>query len=80
MTDKNTQTEQCTIPSVMHWVAVEDRLPNEHEDVMVYCYGNRKSKHFPNLQFMKQSSFYNGEFECTEDVTHWAELPEPPCA
>jgi hypothetical protein len=68
------------IASVMHWVAVEEKLPNEHQDVMVYYYGNKNSKHFPNLQFMKQSSFYNDEFECTEEVTHWAELPETPCA
>ena len=71
--------EQLALASVIHWVAVEDRLPEEHQDVMVYYYSNRKSKFFPNLQFMKQSSYYNGRFECDEEVTHWGELPEPPC-
>ena len=81
-TEKNLEKSEkaLRIGSVMHWVAVEDELPNEHQDVMVYYYGNRKSKHFPDLQFMKQSSFYNDRFECEEEVTHWAELPEPPCA
>jgi len=66
------------ISTVMEWVGVEEDSPNEHEDVLVYYYSNKKSKSFPNLQFMKESSFYDGKFECKEEVTHWAKLPNPP--
>jgi len=61
------------------WVAVYKELPSEHEDVLVYYYGNKDCEHFSDLQFMKQSSFYNNVFECKEEVTHWAKLPNPPC-
>ena len=60
------------------WVKVEDRFPEEHQDVLVYYYGNRKCSHFPDLQFIKQSSFFNGRFECDEDISYWRELPNPP--
>lgn len=66
--------------NIVQWVSIDDRLPNEHQDILVYYYGNKNSEHFPELQFIKQSSFYNNEFECDEDVTHWAILPDPPCA
>lgn len=65
-------------PTVMKWVGVEEDTPNEHEDVLVYYYSNKRSKDFPNLQFIQESSFYDGKFECKEEVTHWAELPNPP--
>ena len=62
--------------SFIEWVSVEDRLPDEHQDVIVYfCY---RSKEYLNLRFMKQTSFYNDEFECIEEVTHWGELPNFP--
>jgi len=64
--------------TVMEWVGVQEYTPNEHEDVLVYYYSDKKSKSFPNLQFMKESSFYDGKFECKEEVTHWAKLPNPP--
>lgn len=66
--------------SVIEWNSVNEILPSDHQDVLVYYYGNRNSKHWPDLQFMKQSSFYDGCFECNEEVTYWANLPKPPFA
>ena len=60
------------------WISVKDRLPDEHQDVLVYYYGNRSSFHFPLVRYMKESSYYDGCFECEEEVTHWTILPEPP--
>ena len=65
-------------PQEGEWISVEDKLPNEHQDIIVYYYGNKNSKYFPSSQFMKQSSFYNDEFECNEEVTHWKTLSTPP--
>ena len=72
--------EAGQVDAVVMWRSVKDELPEEHEDVLVYFYGNKDSKHFPECRYMKQSCFYNGAFECEEEVTHWAELPEPPQA
>lgn len=69
---------QTHASKVSEWISVNDRLPSEHQDVLVYYYGNRNSIHFPNSQFMKQSSFYDNKFECGEEVTHWRSLPDAP--
>jgi len=61
----------------LQWVSVEDKLPEEHTDILVYFYGNKKSRHFPGCRYIKQSSYYGGRFE-TDDVTHWCELPNLP--
>jgi len=60
------------------WIDVNENLPEEHQDVLVYYYFNKKSYHFPDSQFIKESSYYNGRFECDEEVTHWRKLPELP--
>ena len=57
------------------WVAVEDKLPEEHEDVLVYYH--QPSKHFDNLFYITQSSYYDEKFE-TENVTHWMPLLSNP--
>jgi hypothetical protein len=63
----------------MNWIKIEDRLPEEHQDILVYY--NPHSFHFPDARYMTQSSFYDNEFEMINDrheVTHWQPLPEPP--
>lgn len=80
-TNGETIEEQANpLETLVMWRSVENELPEEHEDVLVYYYGNKDSKHFPELQFIKQTSFYNERFECDEEVTHWTKLPEPPLA
>jgi len=61
----------------MEWISVEDRLPEEHQSILVYYYLNKKSKHFPLRRYMTESAFYNGEFE-NNDVTHWMPLLKLP--
>lgn len=77
---REAKTQALNLPCVINWVAIDRELPKEHEDVLVYYYHNKASRHFPNNQFIKETSFYDGEFECKEEVTHWAALPEPPCS
>ncbi|ETK19273.1 hypothetical protein H097_10452 [Pseudomonas sp. FH4] len=58
------------------WIKVEDRLPDEHQDCLVYYH--QPSISFPNLHYMTESSFYNGRFEIPKQVSHWQPLPAPP--
>jgi len=64
--------------TIVMWRSVEEQLPEEHEDVLVYYYGNRDSKFCRECRYIKQSCYYDGEFECEEEVTHWAKIPDPP--
>jgi len=59
------------------WINVEDRLPEEHEDVLVYYYHNRKSKYFPECRYITESGFYKGRFELEKEITHWMPLHAP---
>ena len=71
---KNTETKQCTIPSVINWVACKDALPKHETDVICYC-----------LDFEVRVGRKTGDFwfidgySLPQDITHWQELPEPPC-
>ena len=60
------------------WISVEDRFPEEHQDVLVYYYGNKDSIHFPECRYMTGTSFYNGVFELEKEITHWMPLPDKP--
>jgi len=62
----------------MKWIKPEEQLPEEHEDILVYYYSNINSLHFPTARYIKETSFYEGEFECNEVVTHWAKMPVLP--
>jgi hypothetical protein len=55
------------------WVSVEDKLPKEHTDILVWVEQNKSSL------CIEQSSYYNGRFESEHLVTHWRPLlPSPP--
>jgi hypothetical protein len=64
--------------NTVDWISVSEKLPEEHEDVLVYYYSNRDTLYFPNARYMKETSFYKGKFECDEEVSHWSLLPDPP--
>ncbi len=49
--------------SMSEWISVEDRLPEEHQSILVYYYLNKKSKHFPLRRYMTESAFYNGSLK-----------------
>ena len=67
--------EQLHIPLVINWVAVEDELPSHQTDVMTY------SKEFEvrNGRCMQKGTWFVDGYSKRVDVTHWAELPKPPC-
>jgi hypothetical protein len=57
------------------WIAVGNRLPDEHQDVLVYY--RQPSAAFEGLHYITQSSYYNERFE-TDLVTHWMPIIAPP--
>jgi hypothetical protein len=66
----------------MEWIKVEDRLPNQEEQVIAYVKG-----HPSPIQMLAYEGGVLKTWYCwVEDnditefyqVTHWVELPEPP--
>ena len=59
------------------WISVEDRLPEEHEDVLTYF---RFDLIFGGHSFsMCQDCMVSPDrWDNENDVTHWMPLPEPP--
>ena len=59
----------------MKWISVEDRLPDNINDVIVYMECSMQSAWYkPNVGFISNS--FGGNI--THAVTHWLPLPEPP--
>ena len=65
------------------WISVEERLPDNERQVLVYgmrgricvCrYESRYDKHFRNLRV----GFYRNEDKKLMNVRYWMSLPEPP--
>ena len=59
----------------MEWISVKDRLPEIHEDVLIWfrgtvCFGDRTS----DGHWRPEGG--NGNFD--DDITHWMPLPDPP--
>lgn len=68
------QKPQSNIGTVMHWVAVIEKLPKDKQYVIVT---NGKQV------IMAQYYQYSQKFVLADKelfVTHWMELPKPPCA
>ena len=65
---------ESLIPSVINWVACKDALPKHETDVICYC-----------LDFEVRVGRKTGDFwfidgySLPQDITHWQELPDPPC-
>jgi len=59
------------------WISVEDKMPDEKEDVLVFLQVDDASRY--EVAFL-----YNGKWRCSEGylcvshITHWMRLPEPP--
>ena len=72
--NKNPQKPQSNIGAVMHWVAVAEKLPKDKQYVIV-----TNGKQVIMAQYYK----YSQKFVLADKelfVTHWMELPKPPCA
>jgi len=74
MNNKLQQKLQSSIDAVMQWVAVTERLPKDKQYVIV-----TNGKQVIMAQYYK----YSQKFVLADKeifVTHWMELPKPPCA
>lgn len=73
----NQETAQLGIGAVIGWVSVSDELPKEHKhrmsrDVLTIA-GSKMSVKSYDFELGR----WNGSPHIT--VTHWMELPSPPC-
>lgn len=80
----NEQSPQLTIPRVMHWVSVLEKLPPKNEVVIGYFprgdeSGAKVSTAITYDGKKLRSDFPNSTSYCFE-ATHWMSFPEPPCA
>lgn len=66
----NRFADQFRLPDVMHWVAIEDEVPEDYKRV-IYC-------------DERDSGISVGYFVWSQTpvdyVKYWMELPQPPCA
>ena len=72
-----TFAEDINIPA--KWISVKDRLPEEDEDIIAFCYYHESWQ----TQVCHLSSNYEGQWYTSVAgqwvrVTHWMPLPEPP--
>ena len=73
--------EKLSIHGVINWVAVSEKLPTRmDEDYLVVV----KNKNKPNGIYLEDIGNFSSDgiwikANTWEDVTHWRELPKPPC-
>ncbi|MCP4355239.1 MAG: DUF551 domain-containing protein [Proteobacteria bacterium] len=69
------QKEQLILFGVINWVAIKDYLPTKDDDYLVcedgFVFDAGYSKEY--------KGFHDHITTRYKDVTHWAELPKPPC-
>ena len=57
--------------TVQEWISVEDRLPEQGQEVIVYSGGVLKPTVFAY-------QFWNKNYDSWARITHWMPLPQPP--
>lgn len=68
------------------WISVQDRLPEDCVNVLVYAIGNNENDVVAMTSYTHNMYGYNIEgwhspwqyFFCEYKITHWMPLPEPP--
>lgn len=76
-TDKSlleAQNQPSCLGAVMHWAAVSETKPEIGQWLLVYAPTGRHIAWYNGFQFDDRAD-YN-----IEGVTHWMQIPEPPCA
>jgi len=68
------ENKKLRIGVVINWVACKDALPKHETDVICYCldFGMRVGRKTGDFWFIDGYSL-------PQDITHWKELPKPPC-
>ena len=65
--------KQCAIHGVIHWVAVKkEQPPNETKRYLTFKDGEMV---FQNWYYVNGNGYWHDYL----DVTHWANIPKPPC-
>lgn len=85
-TYKRNIVEADTIVRIPKWVSVEDKLPEDDVDVLVYALDNNKSSVIAMTSYTRHMHGYNIEgwcspwqyFFCNYKITHWMPTPEGP--
>lgn len=69
--------KQLTEPVVIHWVAIADKMPESGKCILINSNlgGVAEGAWNGNKQYFEQWRWSSIIY----DVTHWAELPDPPC-
>ena len=78
---------QSNIGAVINWVAATSLKPNHENAVLVRCreFGDTEYRYvYMTAQYVKHCKqwfvmSHNEEFQYDIVVSHWAEIPEPPC-
>ena len=67
--------EALDISSVSNWVACKDKLPLYYDSYLVVWQNDVLQLFFDE----KEKIWHTNDMEEYKNVTHWMELPEPPC-
>ncbi len=63
--------------NVISWVAIEDKMPESGQCVLIYSKNGGVAE---GAWLSAKGHFEQWRWNCVQKgVTHWAELPEPPC-
>lgn len=66
--------KQCAIHGVIHWVSMNDKKPSKHRGRYL-IYDEEGNMEFETWYRLIDAEYW-GE---NTMVTHWAEIPKPPC-
>ncbi len=61
--------------TVQEWISVKDRLPEDNKEVLIYCGSYHELGWYESDNKSWRSDFLGC---CTDDITHWMPLPQPP--
>lgn len=73
----NGRNKQLTKPATIHWVAITEKMPESGQCVLLYSKDGGVAE---GAYLSAKGHFEQWRWNCIQkSVTHWAELPEPPC-